>query len=70
MFQNAHAEQQMFMRHRHHMEKLASQVDVKTVNDSFNSANDVFGGFREFSSDLFFQIINWITPMLENLKIS
>ena len=42
-------------------------IDETVVNESFEPVNNSFEGFREFSSDLFFKIIDWITPMIENL---
>ncbi len=43
------------------------QVDETAINESFDSANNVFDGFREFSSSLFSQIMDLITPILQNL---
>ena len=43
------------------------QVDETAINESFDSANNVFDEFREFSSGLFSQIMDLITPMFQNL---
>ncbi len=48
------------------MRNLALQINETSVNPSFDSVNNLFGEFQTFSSDLFSQILNWFTVMLEN----
>jgi hypothetical protein len=48
------------------MRNLALQINETPVNPAFDSVNNLFGEFQTFSSDLFSQIMNWFTAMLEN----
>ena len=43
------------------------QINEDAINESFESTNDVFDGFRIFTSDLFVQITDWINEILGNL---
>ena len=43
------------------------QINETAINESFEPVNDSFEGFEEFSTNIFFQIMDWVTPMLENL---
>ena len=49
------------------MNNTVIQINETAINESFEPVNNSFGGFEEFSSNLFFQIMDWVTPMLENL---
>jgi len=42
------------------------QIDESAINETFASTNNVFDEFRIFSSNLFFQIFDWITSISEN----
>ena len=44
------------------------QINETAINESFEPANNTFEKFQSFSSDLFSQIMDWVTPMLENLS--
>ncbi len=37
------------------------------INETLEPVNNVFEEFETFSSNLFSQIMGWITPMIENL---
>ncbi len=52
------------------MDHMIIPVNETAINETFESINNSFEGFQEFSSDLFFQIINWVAPMVENLVTS
>ena len=41
-------------------------VNETAVNESFSPLNNSFEGFRVFSSNLFLQISDWITAILQN----
>jgi len=43
------------------------QVNETALNESLEPMNNVFREFETFSSNLFSQIMGWITPMIENL---
>jgi len=43
------------------------QINETKLNESFEPVNNVLGEFETFSSNLFSQIMGWITPMIENL---
>ena len=49
------------------MDNTILQINETAINESFEPVNNSFEGFEEFSSNLFFQIMDWVTPMLENL---
>ena len=42
-------------------------INETSVNESFNPLNESFGGFREFTSSLFFQIVDLVSPFFNNL---
>ena len=42
-------------------------IDEAAVNESFNPLNESFGGFREWTSSLFFQIVDYATPFFNSL---
>ena len=48
------------------MNSLDLQIDENAINGSFESTNNVFDGFRIFTSDLFLQITDWVNTILEN----
>jgi len=43
------------------------QINETEINESFEPVNNTFEEFQTFSSNLFSQIMDWITPMIENL---
>jgi len=43
------------------------QINETAINESFEPVNNVLGEFETFSSNLFSQIMGWITPIIENL---
>ncbi len=43
------------------------QVNETSMNESFEPINSVFEGFREFSSDLLFQVSDWIVLTAQSL---
>jgi len=43
------------------------QVNETAFNESIEPVNNILGEFETFSSNLFSQIIGWVTPMIENL---
>ncbi len=49
------------------MNNTIIQIDETEFNESLEPVNNVFEEFEIFSSDLFSQIIGWITPVIENL---
>ena len=49
------------------MNNTIIQINETAINESFEPVNDSFGGFEEFSTNIFFQIMDLVTPMLENL---
>jgi len=52
------------------MDHMIIPVNETAINETFEPINNSFEVFQEFSSDLFFQIINWVAPMVENLVTS
>ncbi len=52
------------------MDHMIIPVNEAAINETFEPINNSFEGFQEFSSDIFFQIINWVAPMVENLVTS
>jgi len=42
-------------------------VNETAVNESFEPVNDSFGGFREWTSGIFFQIVDYASPFFNNL---
>ena len=67
VLQNAQAEGKIIFRQTHYVNHQIVPVNEDEINQSFESVNDSFGGFREFTSDLFFQIIDFVTPLFKNL---
>lgn len=49
------------------MDNTIIPVNETIVNESFNPLNNSFDGFREWTSDLFFQIIDLVSPFFNNL---
>ena len=49
------------------MNNTIIQINETKLNESFEPVNNVLGEFEKFSSNLFSQIMGWITPMIENL---
>ena len=49
------------------MNNTIIQVNETALNESLEPVNNVFEEFETFSSNLFFQIMGWITPVIENL---
>jgi len=49
------------------MKNSALQINETSINESFKPINDLLEEFRTFSSNLFSQIIDWFTPMLQSL---
>jgi len=41
-------------------------INETAINQLFDPVNNLFKEFQTFSSDLFSQIMNWFTAMLEN----
>ncbi|WP_182128646.1 hypothetical protein [Nitrosopumilus sp. b3] len=48
------------------MKEIVLQIGEDTIKDSFDSTNNIFEEFRIFSSSLFFQIMDIVTPMFQN----
>ncbi len=48
------------------MKKVVLQINESTINQSFESTNNLFDEFRIISSSLFFEIFDWITSISEN----
>ncbi|MFQ5782538.1 MAG: hypothetical protein ACE5GR_05735 [Nitrosopumilus sp.] len=67
MLQNAQAEDKITYGIFYDMNHTFIPVDESVVNESFEPVNDSFEGFREFTSDLFFQIIDLVYPFFNNL---
>ena len=42
-------------------------INETAINELFNPVNNLFEEFQVFSSNLFLQITNWITLMLESI---
>ncbi|AJW70970.1 hypothetical protein NADRNF5_1283 [Nitrosopumilus adriaticus] len=49
------------------MKEIILQMGESLITESFDSTNNIFEEFRLFSSSLFFQIMDMITPMFQNL---
>ncbi len=49
------------------MNNTILQINETEINESFNPVNNAFEEFETFSSNLFSQIMGWITPVIENL---
>ena len=49
------------------MNNTIIQINETAINESFEPVNNVLGEFETFSSNLFSQIMDWITPIIENL---
>ena len=49
------------------MNGIGLQINEDAINTSFESTNNIFDGFRVFTSDLFLQISDWINAILENV---
>jgi len=43
------------------------QINETEINESFNPVNNAFEEFQTFSSNLFSQIMDWFSSMLQNL---
>ncbi len=50
------------------MNNTIIQINETKLNESFEPVNNVLGEFETFSSNLFSQIMDWVTPMLEDLS--
>lgn len=48
------------------MKEAVLQISESTINESFESTNNVFDSFRIFSSEIFLHIFEWITSVSEN----
>ena len=49
------------------MNNTIIQINETAINESFEPVNNILGEFETFSSNLFSQIMGWITPIIENL---
>ncbi len=49
------------------MNNTILQINETEINESFNPVNNAFGEFQTFSSNLFSQIMDWFSSMLQNL---
>ena len=49
------------------MNNTIIQINETELSESFIPLTNAFEEFETFSSNLFSQIMNWITPLLENL---
>ncbi len=49
------------------MNNTVIQINEDELNKSLEPINNVFEEFEIFSSDLFSQIMGWVTPVIENL---
>ena len=67
MLQNAQADSKIIFRLNYDMNHQIIPVDEDQINQGFEPVNDSFGGFREFTSDLFFQIVDFGTPFFNSL---
>jgi len=63
---NAHADSKIRIFLKDNVQKYALQIDEAAINESFESTNNIFDSFRIFSSDLFLQLLDWITSISEN----
>jgi len=43
------------------------QINEDAINESFNPVNNAFEEFQTFSSNLFSQIMDWFSSILQNL---
>jgi len=43
------------------------QINETEINETFNPVNNAFEEFETFSSNLFSQIMDWFTLMLQSL---
>ena len=43
------------------------QIEQNSVNESFTPMNNLFEQFREFTSEMIFQLTNYVTPFFENI---
>ena len=66
MCPNAHAECKIRICLKTNMRNSLLQINETSVNESFKSINGFFEEFQTFSSNLFLQIMDGITLMLEN----
>ena len=66
MCPNAHADNKIRMYLKDNVQEYVLQIDEAAINESFESTNNIFDSFRIFSSDLFLQILNWVTSISEN----
>ena len=67
VLQNAQAEGKIIFSQNYLVNHQIVPVNEDEINQGFEPVNDSFGGFREFTSDLFFQIIDFVTPLFKNL---
>jgi len=49
------------------MKNSALQINETSINESLKPINDLLEEFRTLSSNLFSQIIDWFTLMLQSL---
>jgi len=50
------------------MEHTIIPINETAINESFNPINNFFQEFQTFSSNLFSQIMDWFTLMLQSLS--
>lgn len=43
------------------------QINQNSVKESFAPMNNLFEQFREFTSEMIFQVTNYVTPFFENI---
>ena len=63
---NAHADNKIIICLKDNVQEYVLQIDEAAINETFESTNNIFDSFRIFSSDLFLQILDWVTSISEN----
>lgn len=64
---NAHPSSKINTELQGNMIKSVLQISETAINESFESTNSFFDQFRLFTSSLFFQIMDEITMIIQNL---
>jgi len=48
------------------MKSMFLQINESSINQSFKTTNNLFEEFKVLTSNIFFQIMDWISSMLGN----
>jgi hypothetical protein len=63
---NAHADNKITICLKDNVQEYVLQIDEAAINETFVSTNNIFDSFRIFSSELFLQVLDWVTSISEN----